>query len=204
MYTCGGHELGVNGVLFCGIWAGGGADGACVCQTWAMHEVEKSMMARALELAKVAERCGDVPVGAIVVQVGAAALQAGAAQPEATQVGATGSVVGTGYNTRESANDPCGHAEITAIQAAAQALGRWRLEDCDLYVTLEPCVMCAGAIVAARIRRVIFGAWDEKAGAAGSVRDVLRDPRMNHQVEVLGGICDDECAAQLRGFFGRN
>ena len=114
-----------------------------------------------------------------------------------------GTILGEGWNTREVDNDPAGHAEIMALRAAAQALGSWRLEGCDLYVTLEPCTMCAGAIVAARVRRVIFGAWDEKAGAAGSIRDVLRDSRLNHQVEVVGGVREAECARQLREFFGR-
>ena len=112
-------------------------------------------------------------------------------------------VIGVGWNTREAASDPAGHAEIMALRAAAEALGTWRLDGCDLYVSLEPCTMCAGAIVAARIRRVVFGAWDAKAGAAGSVRDVLRDSRLNHQVEVVGGVREEECAAQLREFFGR-
>lgn len=114
-----------------------------------------------------------------------------------------GNVLGEGWNTREVDNDPAGHAEIMALRAAAQTLGSWRLEGCDLYVTLEPCTMCAGAIVAARLRRVVFGAWDEKAGAAGSIRDVLRDSRLNHQVEVVGGVRDEECARQIREFFGR-
>lgn len=114
-----------------------------------------------------------------------------------------GTILGEGWNTREVDNDPAGHAEIMALRAAARALGSWRLEGCDLYVTLEPCTMCAGAIVAARVRRVIFGAWDEKAGAAGSIRDVLRDSRLNHQVEVIGGVRGEACARQLREFFGR-
>ncbi len=156
-----------------------------MCKTDAMREVEKYWIGRAMELAQRAEAAGDVPVGALVVDA------------------AQGSVLGEGWNTREMANDPAGHAEITALRAAAQELGSWRLESCDLYVSLEPCTMCAGAIVAARIRRVVFGAWDPKAGAAGSVRDVLRDSRLNHQVEVVGGIRESECARQLREFFGR-
>ncbi len=173
-----------------------------------MYELEESLVSRALALATLAGTHGDVPVGAIVVQKSATPAKLSTA-PAAVGSGPMADlgegrlVVGTGFNTRERANDPCGHAEITAIRAAAATLGRWRLDDCELYVTLEPCTMCAGAILAARISRVVFGAWDEKAGAAGSVRDVLRDSRMNHQVEVLGGIREDACTAQLRGFFGR-
>lgn len=174
-----------------------------------MHELEEAMISRALTLSTLAATHGDVPVGAIVVQKVATPANL-TNVPAATGVGAKADlgaglvIVGTGYNTRERLIDPCGHAEINALRAAAETLGRWRLDDCELYVTLEPCTMCAGAIVAARISRVVFGAWDEKAGAAGSVRDILRDPRMNHQVEVLGGIREDACAAQLRGFFGRS
>lgn len=148
-----------------------------------MYEVEKQLIGRALELAALAEFAGDVPVGAVVVRAG--------------------EVVGEGYNTREAQCDPAGHAEISALRNAARRLGRWRLDDCDLYITLEPCTMCAGAIVGARIHRVIFGAWDAKAGAAGSIRDVLRDSRLNHQVEVIGGMREQECARQLQAFFGR-
>ncbi|MCF2707057.1 tRNA adenosine(34) deaminase TadA [Arcanobacterium haemolyticum] len=148
-----------------------------------MLESERQWIKRAMMLAERASAAGDVPVGAIVVR--------------------DDEVVGEGWNTRELDKDPAGHAEIMALREAAKRLGDWRLEGCDLYVTLEPCTMCAGAIVAARLRRVVFGAWDDKAGAAGSVRDVLRDSRLNHQVEVIGGINDDECARQLRTFFGR-
>lgn len=144
---------------------------------------ESYWIGQALELATRAEAGGDVPVGALVVRDGA--------------------VLGEGWNTREAQNDPAGHAEIMALRAAARAMGSWRLEGADLYVTLEPCTMCAGAIVAARLRRVVFGAWDPKAGAAGSLRDVLRDSRLNHQVQVIGGVREDECSAQLRKFFGR-
>ncbi len=149
-----------------------------------MREVEQYRIGQAMTLAQRAAEAGDVPVGALVVNT-------------------SGAVLGEGWNTREIDNDPAGHAEIMALRAAAQALGSWRLEGCDLYVTLEPCTMCAGAIVAARLRRVVFGAWDPKAGAAGSVRDVLRDSRLNHQVEVIGGVREEECARQIREFFGR-
>ena len=146
-----------------------------------MYETEQPWVDRAIVLAERAAAAGDVPVGAVVVHDGVA--------------------IAEGWNTREAAHDPAGHAEIMALREAAQNLGRWRLDDCDLYITLEPCTMCAGAIVGARIRRIIFGAWDPKAGAAGSVRDVVRDARLNHQVEVIGGIRQAECSAQLRQFF---
>ena len=148
-----------------------------------VHEIEREWIGRAMELADRAALAGDVPVGALVVRGSA--------------------VLGVGWNTREACNDPAGHAEIAALREAAQAAGDWRLEGCDLYVTLEPCTMCAGAIVASRVARVVFGAWDPKAGAAGSVRDVLRDARLNHRVEVVGGVREDECSRQLRAFFGR-
>ena len=148
-----------------------------------VHEIEREWIGRAMELAGRAALAGDVPVGALVVRGSA--------------------VLGVGWNTREACNDPAGHAEIAALREAAQAVGDWRLEGCDLYVTLEPCTMCAGAIVASRVARVVFGAWDPKAGAAGSVRDVLRDARLNHRVEVVGGVREDECSRQLRAFFGR-
>lgn len=152
-----------------------------MCQTRGMHEREKEIMKQALELAEQAGVQGDVPVGALVVR--------------------HGEIVGRGYNRREQDSDPCAHAEIEALREAGRTSGSWRLEDCELYVTLEPCTMCAGAIVSARVKRLIFGAWDAKAGAAGSVRDVVRDGRLNHQVEVLGGVCESECADILRCFF---
>jgi len=136
----------------------------------------------ALEAAEHASERGDVPVGAVIFD-------------------ARGQIVASGWNTREHENDPTGHAEIVAIRRAAERLETWRLTDCTLVVTLEPCVMCAGAIVAARIPSVIFGAWDDKAGAAGSVHDLLRDRRSNHQVEVFGGVREAECGALLTEFF---
>lgn len=141
-----------------------------------------SAMRSALELAGLCARSGDVPVGAVVV-------------------GPDGDVVGRGYNKRELDHDPTAHAEVLALRDASATLGRWRLDDCTLYVTLEPCTMCGGAIVLARVARVVFGAWDEKAGAAGSVRDVVRDGRLNHRAEVVGGVLEAECAAMLREFF---
>jgi len=138
-------------------------------------------MRAALDEARSAAASGDVPVGAIVVQ---------------------GDVVlARAANRTVRDQDPTAHAEILAIRAASAALGRWRLEDCTLYVTLEPCAMCAGAIVLGRVSRVVIGAWDPKAGMAGSVGDLLRHPRLNHRPEVAGGLLDDECGALLRDFF---
>ena len=124
----------------------------------------------------------DVPVAALLVD------QAGV-------------VVATAVNDKEANNDPTGHAEIVAIRKATELRQDWRLEDLTLVVTLEPCVMCAGAIVAARIPRVVFGAWDERVGAAGSLYDILRDSRLGKPVEVIGGVLEEECSAQLREFF---
>lgn len=136
----------------------------------------------ALDQARLALESADVPIGAVVL-------------------GPDGGVLGLGRNEREASGDPTAHAEVLAIREAAAALGEWRLADCTLVVTLEPCAMCAGAIVLARIPRVVFGAWDEKAGAAGSVFDVLRERRLNHWVEVFAGVREAECAALLREFF---
>jgi len=140
------------------------------------------VMRLALARARRALGTGDVPVGAVVV-------------------GPDGAVVGEGHNAREADGDPTAHAEVLALRAAARTLGRWRLEDCTLVVTLEPCLMCAGAIVLARVPRVVFGAWDPKAGASGSQWDVLRDRRVNHRPEVLGGVLEEECGEVLREFF---
>lgn len=140
-------------------------------------------MRLALAEAERALATGDVPVGAVVVD-------------------AEGRVIGAGRNEREATADPTAHAEIVAIRQATAARGEWRLPDATLVVTLEPCVMCAGAILAARIPRVVFGAWDEKAGASGSVHDLLRDRRLPHRVEVVPEVLADEGAALLRGFFG--
>ncbi len=142
----------------------------------------RAAMGRALFLADRARSGGDVPVGAVVVD-------------------SRGTVIGNGWNTREVDHDPCAHAEVNAMREAGRRLGRWNLVGCTLVVTLEPCTMCAGAIVQARLDRVVFGAWDPKAGAAGSVRDVLRDSRLNHQVEVIGGLLEEEATIQLRSFF---
>ena len=142
-------------------------------------------MSRALELAREALSDGDVPVGAVVVD-------------------GSGNVIGTGRNTRERDADPTGHAEMVALRQAAAARGEWRLEGCTLYVTLEPCTMCAGAIVQARIDHLVFGAWDEKAGAVGSLWDVVRDRRLNHRPEVTSGVMALESASLLRDFFERH
>lgn len=139
-------------------------------------------MTRALALAAEAGEAGDVPVGAVVLDAG-------------------GAVVGEGRNLREASGDPTAHAEIVALRQAAASLGSWHLGDCTLVVTLEPCLMCAGAILQARIGRLVFGAWDEKAGAAGSMYDVLRDRRLPYRTEVVGGVQADAASALLAGFF---
>ena len=143
--------------------------------------LDEHFMRLALREAERALEHDDVPVGAVVVHEGEA--------------------IGVGHNERELRQDPTSHAEILAIREAARALASWRLLDCVLYVTLEPCAMCAGAIVLARIARVIFGASDPKAGAAGSVLDVLAQPRLNHRPDVSGGLLGAESAALLRAFF---
>ena len=140
----------------------------------------ETAMDRALALA--ADAGPDVPIGAVVL-------------------GPEGDVVGQGVNRREADGDPTAHAEIVALREAARAVGEWRLEGCTLVVTLEPCTMCAGAIVLSRVARVVFGAWDQKAGAAGSIRDVLRDSRLNHRPEVIGGVAEERCAELLEDFF---
>ena len=145
------------------------------------HE-RKAQMELALVEARACAHSDDVPVGAVILD-------------------AAGEVIATGRNTKERDEDPLGHAEVMAIRAAAEKLGNWRLSDCTLVVTLEPCVMCAGAILAARIPTVVYGAWDEKAGAAGSVFDLLRDRRLNHQVEVISGVRAEECGQLLTEFF---
>jgi tRNA(adenine34) deaminase len=139
-------------------------------------------MRQALALAATAASADDVPVGAVVLD-------------------ADGTVVGSGRNTRERDADPTGHAEIVAMREAAAARGEWRLERCTLVVTLEPCTMCAGALVAARVERLVFGAFDEKAGAVGSLWDVVRDRRLNHRPEVVSGVLAEESAELLRDFF---
>lgn len=140
-------------------------------------------MAKAIDLARAAASAsGDVPVGAIVLNTDS-------------------EVISTGANQRELSHNPVAHAEIIAIQKAASAIGNWRLDGCTLVVTLEPCAMCAGAIAQSRIPRLVFGAWDEKAGAVGSQWDLLRDPRQLHKPEVISGVLANECAALLSEFF---
>jgi len=140
------------------------------------------IMQAALSLAKVAADKGDVPVGAIVVNE-------------------AGEILGTGQNLREQNNDPTAHAEIVALRNASEKFGSWRLDDLTIVVTLEPCAMCAGAILQSRIKRLVFAAWDEKAGAVGSVMDVIRDPRALTKVEVITGIMEKECGDVLKDFF---
>ena len=139
-------------------------------------------MQAALSLAKVAGDSGDVPVGAIVVNE-------------------AGEILGSGQNLREKNNDPSAHAEIVAMRQAAEKIGSWRLDDLTMVVTLEPCAMCAGAITQARIKRLVFGAWDEKAGAAGSVWDLVRDTRTLKKVEVISSVLEAECRELVRKFF---
>ena len=145
-------------------------------------EIEEAMRV-AIEHAKIASVASkDVPVGAAILN-------------------ANGDLISTGNNQRELLNDPTAHAEIVAIRHAATALGHWRLDGCIIVVTLEPCAMCAGAIAQSRVSKVVFGAWDEKAGASGSVWDLLRDPRALHKVEVTSGVLEEECGAMLKEFF---
>lgn len=144
-------------------------------------ETDLRFMARALTLAEEAAAQGEVPVGAVVVVEGV--------------------IVGEGANRREADRDPVAHAEILAIRSASRHLGRWRLHDATLYVTLEPCPMCAGALVNARVKRVVYGASDPKAGAARSLFEILDDPRLNHRAEIHGGVEADAAREQLQAFF---
>ena len=145
-------------------------------------EIEEAMRV-AIEHAKIASVASrDVPVGAVILN-------------------ANGDLISTGNNQRELLNDPTAHAEIVAIRHAAKALENWRLDGCSIIVTLEPCAMCAGAIAQSRISKVVFGTWDEKAGASGSVWDLLRDPRALHKVEVTSGVLEEKCGAMLKEFF---
>jgi len=142
---------------------------------------DRQVMERALELAREAARLGEVPVGAVAVK--------------------DGEVVGEAFNRREVDRDPLAHAELLALGQAARRLGAWRLTGVTLYVTLEPCAMCAGALVQARVTRLVFGARDPKAGAVGSLYDLARDPRHNHRVEVTAGVMEEESGALLKDFF---
>jgi tRNA(adenine34) deaminase len=142
----------------------------------------ETAMRLALAEAELARAGGDVPIGAVVLD-------------------AAGAVVGRGHNQREALGDPTAHAEVVAIRAAAATLGEWRLAGCTLVVTLEPCAMCAGAVVLSRVDRLVFGAYDAKAGAVGSLWDLVRDRRLNHRPEVVGGVLEADCAALLTGWF---
>ena len=142
---------------------------------------DSAWMARALELARAGGLRGEVPVGAVIVQ--------------------SGVVLAESHNRTADRRDPTAHAELVAIRAAARRLGDWRLTGCTLYVTLEPCAQCAGAIVLARIPRLVFGAHDPKAGMAGSLGNLVQDPRLNHRVDLLGGVLAEESSRLLRGFF---
>jgi tRNA(adenine34) deaminase len=141
-----------------------------------------SAVRQALDQARLALDAGEVPIGAVVLDP-------------------AGAVIGTGFNEREQRHDPTAHAEVLALRAAGIARGSWQLTGCTLAVTLEPCTMCAGAAVLARVDRLVFGAWDPKAGAVGSLWDVVRDRRLNHRPEVVGGVLAEECAALLDQFF---
>ena len=143
--------------------------------------MHKKFMLEALAEAKLALDIGEVPIGAVVVL--------------------DGQIIGRGHNRREFGNDPTAHAEIIAIREAAKHLGKWRLTNATLYVTLEPCPMCAGAIVNSRLQRLVFGAYDPKAGAATSLMNLVQDKRLNHFVEVYDGICQRECSELLQSFF---
>lgn len=146
-------------------------------------EVDRDMMARAIERAREAATAGEAPIGAVVYET------------------ASGGVIAEARNTREGDADPCGHAELLAVRAASKAIGDWRLNGCTLVVTLEPCCMCAGTLVNARVGRVVFGAFDPKAGAAGSLMNILEDDRLNHTPELIGGVEAETCGELLRAFF---
>lgn len=148
-----------------------------------MNPGDEQFMREALALARQAEAAGEVPVGAVLVKDGA--------------------VIGAGWNHPIGAHDPTAHAEIAALRAGASALGNYRLMDTTLYVTLEPCAMCAGAMVHARVKRLVYGAADPKTGAAGSVFDLAQADALNHRLEVEGGVLAEECGALLKGFFAR-
>jgi len=146
------------------------------------HQLDEAYMREAIAEAHKAAAIGEVPIGAVVVD------------PD-------GAIAGRGHNLRETAQDPTAHAELIAVREAAAKLGSWRLTGCSLYVTIEPCPMCAGAIVLARIDRVVYGAADPKAGAVDTLYDLLRDPRLNHRADVTSGVLQGECAALMQDFF---
>jgi tRNA(adenine34) deaminase len=142
---------------------------------------DEDAMEIAIAEARTGGAAGEIPIGAVVLD-------------------ATGTLIARSHNEREARHDPIAHAEVMALRAAAADLGRWRLDDCTLVVTLEPCPMCAGAVVMSRIRKLVFGAWNDEYGAAGSRWDLVRDRRLNHRSEVIGGIRADECGAMVREF----
>jgi tRNA(adenine34) deaminase len=144
-------------------------------------QLDERYMRLAIDAAHIAEENGDVPIGAVIV--------------------CDNRVIGRAYNQREQLNDPTAHAEIVALTQAAAALGTWRLYGCTIYVTLEPCPMCAGALVLGRLDRLVYGCPDPKAGACGSLYDIVRDPRLNHRLEVTSGVLADDCAGLLQAFF---
>jgi tRNA(adenine34) deaminase len=146
-----------------------------------MMAEHENWMREAIREARKAEELQEVPIGAVIVK--------------------NGEIIGRGHNLRETAKDPTRHAEIVAIREASERLDAWRLLDCTLYVTLEPCPMCAGAIVQARLPRVVYAAPDPKAGCAGTLMNLLQEDRFNHRAEVISGVLQDECAAMLSGFF---
>jgi tRNA(adenine34) deaminase len=147
-----------------------------------MNGSDEAALAAALTVAREALARGEVPIGAVVLDP-------------------SGAVIASARNEREVSHDPTGHAEVLALRRAGAALGSWHLDGCTLAVTLEPCTMCAGALVLARVSRLVFGAWDPKAGAVGSLWDVVRDRRLNHRPEVAGGVCEAECSALLTDYF---
>ena len=142
-------------------------------------------MGIALTEARTASQHGDIPIGAVVLD-------------------ASGDVVGAGHNRREADADPLAHAEVLALKAAAESLGTWRLDDCTLVVTVEPCTMCAGAVVQSRVGRLVFGAWNDEMGAVGTLWDVVRDRRLHHRPEVVSGVLADECSLLLQQFFAEH
>lgn len=146
-------------------------------------EHDKNFMRAAMEAARVAEDNGDVPIGAVIVH--------------------QGNIIGKAWNQRQQLNDPTAHAEIIALTQAAAALESWRLNGCTIYVTLEPCAMCAGALVLARIDRLVYGCSDPKAGACGSLYNIVQDERLNHRVEITSGVLATDCSKQLQEFFAK-
>lgn len=145
------------------------------------EQEDQAWMLEAIAEAQKAEELGEVPIGAVIVR--------------------NGEIIGKGYNLRETKHDPTAHAELVAIRDACERIGAWRLLDCTLYVTLEPCPMCAGALVQSRIKRVVYGTHDPKAGCAGTLMNLLQEPRFNHETELTSGVLQAECAALLTNFF---